>query len=212
MPKAVKHETDKGKWQSSFDDYAHGEGNGKSRTAIYKHFKRMQEMPEPEIVEEEIPVVETDDNWKSASWLDDSEEVDVKTKTIPEPLADMASGKIREMDMKAQGQVVRSMFVGLDRLITHWGRGVMSDNKWTIDRSPEDYDVLENATVQMLAYYDVRIPISPPMIWGVTVGSAYVPQITHVVKNRDPLRKRRNFLPRWLRRKPKKTLEVNENE
>tara|TARA_R110000851_G_scaffold130584_1_gene264240 strand:+ start:441 stop:1097 length:657 start_codon:yes stop_codon:yes gene_type:complete len=218
MTKAIQHETDKGKWQSSFDDYAHGEGNGKSRNAIYKHFNKIHKEPkeikESELIEEPeiIPVEETGQKWNSAKWMDDSIEEDVKTKTIPEPLADMASGKIREVDLKAQGQIVRSLFVGLDRLVTHWGRGTMSDDSWSIDRTPEDYDVLQNATVNMLTYYNVRIPISPPMIWGVTIGSAYVPQITHVMKNRDPFRKKRSFLPRWLRRKPKKIVgdELNE--
>jgi len=43
MSKVQKHPTDKGKFQSSFDDYGHGKGNGKSRNAIYKHAKKIKE-------------------------------------------------------------------------------------------------------------------------------------------------------------------------
>ena len=42
MSKVEKHPTDKGKYQSTFDNYGHGEGNGKSKTAIYKHFKTLE--------------------------------------------------------------------------------------------------------------------------------------------------------------------------
>ena len=41
MSKVEKHPTDKGKFQSTFDNYGHGKGNGKSRNAIYKHAKKI---------------------------------------------------------------------------------------------------------------------------------------------------------------------------
>jgi len=215
MVKAVKHEFDEGKWQSSFDDYGHGEGNGKSRNAIYKHFKKINSEPkeQPSIIKEpkEIPVEETETKWNSSDWMN-HEEKEVKSKTIPKPLSDMASGKMEEMDLKSQGKIVRTMFVGLDRLITHWGRGVMSDDSWSIERTSDDYDTLESATVNMLAYYNVRIPVSPPMVWGVTIGSAYLPPITHVVKNRDPSKKRRGIFSRIFRRKKKEKQENGDDE
>ena len=40
MGRAEKHPTDEGKYQSTFDDYGHGKGNGKSRASVYKHYKK----------------------------------------------------------------------------------------------------------------------------------------------------------------------------
>lgn len=200
MPvKAIPHPTDADKWMSNFDDYGHGEGNGKSRNAIYKHFKKINAEPQ---VEESKPEAEGD-GWINTEWLDD-DLGSVKTKTIPEPLSDMAEGKFMELNLKTQGHLVRTAFVGLDRLITHWGRGVMSNDEWEIERSPEDYDTLENSTLQLLAYYNVTIPVTPPMIWAMTVGSAYAPPISHVMKNRDPNRKKKGLFARLFKRKSKK--------
>ena len=201
--KAVKHETDEGKWQSNFDEYGHGEGTGKSRNSIYKHYIKM----------EKIFPDESQNQWVGSDWMNDEEgEGEVKAKTIPKPLSDMAAGKLNEFDFKAQGKIVRTAYIGLDRLITHWGRGVMSDDSWSIERSSEDLDTLEMATVNMLNYYNVRIPISPPMIWSVTIGSAYAPPISHVMKNRDPNRKRRSLIPRIFRRKKKVAKDEGEDK
>jgi len=206
MPvKAIPHPTDEGKWMSNFDDYGHGEGNGKSRNSIYKHFKKQQKSSENIEIEEK-----TSDSWIDTEWLE-TDSKSVKTKTIPEPLSDMVGGKFQEINLKAQGHVVRTAFIGLDRLITHWGRGVMSDDTWSIERTSADYDTLEDATIQMLAYYDVTIPVTPPMIWGITVSSAYAKPITHVMKNRDPNRKRKGIFSRIFKRKSKKK-ENDENE
>ena len=53
MSKVEAHPTDEGKYQSSFDTYGHGEGNGKSRAAVYKHHAKSIESEtiesEPEI-------------------------------------------------------------------------------------------------------------------------------------------------------------------
>lgn len=204
--KAIKHPTDEGKWMSNFDEYGHGEGNGKSRNAVYKHFRKLErESKKDETVKDES------DGWIDTEWMnDDSSEV--KPKSIPEPLSDMVDGKFSEVNMKAQGHVVRTAFVGLDRLITHWGRGVMSNDEWSIERSPEDYDTLEHSTLQMLAYYDVTIPITPPMIWGLTVSTAYAKPISHVLKNRDPNKKRKGLFSRLFRRKQKPKKESEDDE
>jgi hypothetical protein len=207
MPvKAIPHPTDEGKWMSNFDEYGHGEGNGKSRGAIYKHFRNLQK------VEAETNDEKSDD-FVSTDWLDTDSNKKVKSKTIPEPLSKMSDGKMKEINLKAQGHVIRAMFVGLDRLVTHWGRGVMSNPDWSIDRSSEDYDTLQDSTISMLEYYDIQIPVTPPMIWAVTVGSAYAPQISHVVKNRDKSRKRKGLIKRMFSRKPKEPiLEGDEDE
>lgn len=207
MPvKAIPHPSDEGKWMSNFDDYGHGEGEGKSRNAIYKHFKKINSEPVEEKSEE------SGDGWIKTDWMDDDSS-SVKSKTIPEPLGKMAEGNFQEINMKAQGHIVRTVFVGLDRLITHWGRGVMSDDSWSIERSPEDYDTLQDSTLQLMSYYDISIPITPPAMWAMTVGTAYVPQISHVIKNRDPSRKKKGFFSRIFRRKKKEeTKEGEKNE
>ena len=85
MPvKAIPHPTDPNKWMSNFDEYGHGEGNGKSRNAIYKHFKKINQ--ESESSESEIS-----DGWIKTEWMDDSTET-VKAKSIPEPLSEMVDG------------------------------------------------------------------------------------------------------------------------
>ena len=59
MSKVEPHPTDKGKFQSTFDDYGHGKGNGKSRNAIYKHAKKIEKITD--FVKPEIKV-ETSQN------------------------------------------------------------------------------------------------------------------------------------------------------
>ena len=209
MVKAVKHPTDEGKWMSNFDDYGPGEGEGKSRTAVYKHFRKLER--ESKKAKDQNFENKDGDGWINTERMND-ESSEVKPKSIPEPLSDMVEGKFSEVNLKAQGHVIRTAFVGLDRLITHWGRGVMSNDEWSIERTPEDYDTLENSTLQMLAYYNVTIPITPPMIWGLTVSTAYAKPIGHVLKNRDPNKKRKSLF-RFFRRKQKpKKKESDEDE
>tara|TARA_R110002012_G_scaffold298759_2_gene497390 strand:- start:103 stop:723 length:621 start_codon:yes stop_codon:yes gene_type:complete len=201
MPvKAIRHPTDSDKWMSNFDDYGHGEGNGKSRNSIYKHFRKLNAPKKIEVEE----VENGGDGFIKTDWMDDSSET-VKAKTIPEPLSEMVDGKFKEFNLKSQGHVIRTMFIGVDRLLTHWGRGVMSNPEWTIDRTDEDYDTLETSTLQLMEYYDVRIPVTPPMIWAVTIGSAYAKPVSHVMKNRDPNRKKKGLFSRLFKRKSKKT-------
>jgi len=90
MGRAEKHPTDEGKYQSTFDTYGHGEGQGKSRAAVYKHFKKnsetvTQKLSKNEKVEEDDYTktdlnekVEEDDYTKTdqfsdISWLSDEE-------------------------------------------------------------------------------------------------------------------------------------------
>ncbi len=226
MSKVEPHPTDKGKFQSTFDNYGHGKGNGKSRNAIYKHAKKVSKQAES------IPIVESDfvkkdenlnldsekitqnqTDWNSISWADD-DVGDVKPKSIPEPIAAMANGQAAQVSLAAQGQVIRFAFHGLDRLITHWGRGVMNNPDYTIERHPSDMDALEASTLQLMAHYGIQMPVSPLMVWGATVGSAYAPPIMHIRKNADPNRKKRGLFSRFnfLKRKKKKSNEVKEDE
>tara|TARA_Y100001973_G_C5207316_1_gene342516 strand:- start:2757 stop:3464 length:708 start_codon:yes stop_codon:yes gene_type:complete len=232
MSKVEPHPTDKGKFQSTFDDYGHGKGNGKSRNAIYKHAKKIEKItdfvkpeikiePETSQNQEKIEVEEQENQteYDSISWAD--EDIgDVKPKSIPEPIQAMAQGHAQEVSTAAMGQMIRFGFSGLDRLISHWGRGVMNDPNYNLERHPSDLDALESSTLQLMAHYGIQVPISPLMVWGATVGSAYVPPIMHIQKNADPNRKRRTgFLKKLnpFKRKKKKepqapNQEVEQNE
>ena len=61
MSRIEDHPSDEGKYQSTFDSYGHGEGNGKSKTAIYKHYKTFKKK------EEEKEEVIVDDSTLSAT-------------------------------------------------------------------------------------------------------------------------------------------------
>ena len=150
QPKAVKHPTDEGKWMSSFDDYGHGPGNGKSRNAIYKRFNKINKSEKVEKVEqnkqarstpieisqnrEKVEVQESDEeisqnrpSWGRIEWDEDdlSQNEEIKPRTIPKPISEMAQGRNAAFDRASQAQMVRLGFRSLDRLLTHYGRGVM---------------------------------------------------------------------------------------
>lgn len=226
MPLAEKHPHDENKYQSTFNDYGHGPGNGKSRNAVYKHHKKwIQTESESDFVQseskpqtEEADFVQSDSvnidkdstpepdfvqdkssEWGSISWADD-EGTEPQPRTIPKPLADVAKGKMKKVSTEATGQMVRFGYVGLDRMLTHWGRGVMSNPAWAVERSPQDYDALESSTVALLAHYGIEVPLSPLMVWGATVGAAYGPPVMYVRKNADPNRIKGRFLRRLFGR------------
>ena len=235
MSKVAKHLTDEGKYQSTFDTYGHGLGNGKSRNAIYKHAKKLKSQPvdfvktppssQPENTQnqdssDEIPIWDSEENtqnqdfseWGSVDW-DSSSEREIIPNSIPAPIAGLAGGA-GQLDMQATGQMIRLGFLGLDRMLTHWGRGVMGSKDWTLTRSSADYDALEVSTVNLMQHYGINVPVSPLVVWGATVGSAYVPPVLHIRKNADPSRKRRSILGRlWpFKRKKKEDAEESVGE
>ena len=259
--KAIKHSHDPDKWMSSFDSYGHGKGNGKSRNAIYKRFKKVH----PDFVKEHPSQKEETESlknksdfndksttlsqarsasflknaennlktteregfeegselqpdsvksegestdWGEIEWNEPDEGVEVKTSTIPKPLSDMAQQQKAAFSEQSQAQMIRVGFRALDRALTHYGRGVMSKPQWSIDRSEADYDALEGSTSAVLEHYGVQVPISPLMVWGATLGSAYAPPLNHIRKNADPNRKKgrifsglKRLIPKRFRRK-----------
>jgi len=233
MALAEKHPTDDTKYQSTFDSYGHGEGNGKSRNAVYKYAKRQGvkadtkkgsqtngEKAEKDDFPEQAPsiTIENEENeaesdfvqdessdytkWGSISWSDDSEpEGEVRASTIPKPIGDLAKGKQPKVALEATAQFVRYGYMALDRMLTHYGRGVMDDPEYSLDRTPSDYDALEAATVAAMQHYGIELPISPLLVLGATVGVAYVPPVIHIRRNADPNRKP-GLLKRVWRRVP----------
>jgi len=247
QPKAIPHPHDEGKWMSSFDTYGHGPGNGKSRNAIYKRFKKVNEPDfvkktqkkqarSPTVsesssfnenndfteqarsstildnVEENLstPTEPTPENepdsvkWGSIEWDEPEVDAEVKTSTIPKPLSEMAQGQRMAFNQESQAQMIRVGFRALDRALTHYGRGVMNSKDWSVERSESDYDALEGATSAVLEHYGVQVPVSPLMVLGVTLTTAYAPPLNHIRKNADPNRKRGRFLKAFKRLIPKR--------
>lgn len=224
MSKVVqKHPTDEGKFQSAFDNYGHGEGNGKSRQAVYKYARKLKQLENDKVPSEEDSqtgilsdspdnisstsseeTIEDDENeWISISWAEDDGSSEVKPNTIPDPLHKLGKGskgaqQINKARKAMQSHFVRWGFISLDRLVTWWGRGVMSKPKWELSRTEKDYDLLQSTTDDLLESYNIQIPASPWMVWGAVVSSAYVPPITHIHRNRDKTRKRTKLLPSFF--------------
>ena len=247
--KAISSRANPQKWGCSQCDYGHDVG--KSRNAVYKHFKAHHqttiENPQDHAKSEEFStgsqysVSETDNlhkieenaenddfvkndpissdenssnstesGWGEIDWNEtDSGEVP-KSRTIPNAVKMAGQG----FDPRTQGHLVRMGFKALDRALSHYGRGVMSDPEYSIERSEGDYDALEQSTVDMMVHYGVSVPVNPLMLWSVTVGSAYAPPLMHIRKNADPNRPKKGLLRglfgRFRRRRGRTTTYTNE--
>lgn len=211
------HTHDEGKFQHAFSDYGHGEGNGKSRSAVFKFHKKwnvdfvqpeenLTHASEPAHADANAPTHEADDSVQDLSeesepvadsvqfgriaWADD-DEVEPKPRTIPKPLSDVAQGRKSRVTREATRSMLRYGYVALDRLVSHYGQGVMNRPDYTIERSHHDYDALQDSTMAVLDHYGIDVPMSPLMVWGATVGAAYGPPVAHIRRNADPNRVRR---------------------
>ena len=198
MAKVEKHPTEEDKYQCPLCSYGHEKA--KSRQAVYKHHKTAHSEPVDEVIEEitdyfDLPDSELkeddtfDDEWSSISWMKPDEVDEVTPHTIPDPIKKMAGSDGQHL-LQAHRTMSRSMirwsFLGLDRLITWWGRGVTNDPNYKLQRSNQDYDVLQNSTITMLDAYGIQIPSSPILVWTTIVGSAYVPPIMAIQAKADP--------------------------
>mgnify|MGYP003150182099 CR=1 FL=1 len=215
------HPTDEGKFQHAFSEYGHGPGNGKSRSAVFKHHKKLNTdsvqtpareggpahadanaptheagdsvQTDDEIVSEEPDSVQdVSETLGRISWADDSE-VEPKPRTIPKPLSDVARGRQSIVTREATASMLRYSYVALDRLVSHWGQGVMNRPNYNIERSEADYDALQDSTVAVLDHYGVEVPMSPLMVWGATIGAAYGPPVAHIRRHADPNRVKGNW-------------------
>ena len=211
MSKVEPHKTDKGKFQSTFDDYGHGKGNGKSKTAIYQHFKTLPETPEPTDDESQNDITP---EWENLDWLtpDDEEEV---PSSLPKAVQGMVGGSEYGPAQRAtQRQIVIWSYMGIDRLFSHWGKGVTQDKSWEITRSSSDYAIMEHATTNMMDAYGLRVSMSPTLVWGTVMAGAYGTPAVDGVKKADPLRKRGilNRFKRLFRRRKKFVPPIKEVE
>lgn len=247
--KAIPSRANPQKWGCSQCDYGHDVG--KSRNAVYKHFKsnhqptivnaqdhakteqfstasqysdsetenlhKIEENTENNdfvkndpISSDDNPSNSTETDWGEIDWNDSDSGEPPKTRTIPNAVKMAGQG----FDPRTQGHLVRMGFKALDRALSHYGRGVMSDPDYSIERSDGDYDALEQSTVDMMVHYGVSVPVNPLMLWSVTVGSAYAPPLMHIRKNADPNRPKKGLLRglfgRFRRRRGKTTTYTNE--
>lgn len=225
MSQVMKHPTDEGKYQSTLDSYGHGKGNGKSRAAVYKHNKKISkpgsEVVEPSVEKEDFvkteePTSQNPTEFDDVSWLD--EEPDSVKSTIPRAIRGIATGEQMTAAQRAtQGQLVRWGYMGLDRGITHWGRGVTGNEDYVLERSMGDYDALEGATMHWMDSRGIGINLSPGIVLTTVIGAAYVPPVTNIVRNADPNRRGlflysvRRFLGsplRWFRNRRNRRVQV----
>jgi|2_EtaG_2_1085320.scaffolds.fasta_scaffold01663_3 hypothetical protein len=228
------HPKDKGKYQSTFDTYGHGKGNGKSRSMIYKHAKKNQvpkemsknvnsgtkpqyndsDYTKSDVLEKDADFVQNDDSkpdssWDDIEWLDDNES-DLPAPTIPKPIRKLSGGEIGGMtaaQKATQGQLIKWGFMGLDRAITHWGRGVTQKPEWEIVRHPEDYDAMEGATTNLLDSYGVSMELNAELVWATVMTAAYAPPVAEIARHSQPARRQRlwNKITRpsqWFKRTP----------
>lgn len=242
MGLAEKHPTDEGKYQATYSKYGHGKGNGKSRSMIYKEAKKLgisqkEKKKENDFVQKdtvketpkEIP--EEPEYTKSSSfedvvWLDEDE--DLPPPTIAAPIRKLAGGEEGELSAvhrATQAQLVRWGYMGLDRGLTHWGRGVTGKEDWEINRHPSDYDALEASTMHVLDANGISINLSPTAVWGVVVSAAYGPPVSYIARNARVTPGRRIFgrigdilmtpyrlLTRRRREAPSRIVDIDESE
>ena len=222
MAKYEKHETDEKKYQCPECDYGRGEGKGKSRQAVSKHFDTHTDHPliEP-IIEKPSPIeIEGHDDSKP-DWLSfdmSEEEGEVNTVSIS-PLASSfikgmnkdteAPTTIKEMKdyYDNQGKMLSWVFTGLvDPLISWYGRAITTNPNYKIKRSREDVELLSQSSSQWLEYRQITLPVTPDIIMAATVGSMYAPVFYQLHKKRDP--NRPSLFKRWrMKRALKKALK-----
>ena len=209
MSRAEKHPTDEGKYQSTFDSYGHGEGNGKSRAAVYKHFKKIDSQKLTKSEEpEESDYTKTDlkeepeesdytktDPFSDISWLSD-DELDEIMPTIPKPIRALAAGDVAGMSAAqraTQTQLINWGFMGIDRGLTHWGRGVTGHEEWSVSRHPQDYEAMTGATQHLMDENGISINLNPTLVWATVMSAAYVPPVTYVARNSDKMKRKMFF-------------------
>jgi len=223
MAKYEKHSTDEGKYQSTFDSYGHGEGNGKSRQAVSAHYNKHHSESKPEKKEQkEEELTDFSSDWEPSKKEEEVESVWQNfTTQIPEgqdqvesipPLAKTIlksarehgkpkSGKQLKDFYKGQAKMLRYLFGGIiDPLVSWWGRGVTMNPQFNVERTTEEWELFENVSSDWLEYRQITIPVTPDLMMAGTLGFMYVPQFSRIIKNRDP--NRRLFsIKGWLARR-----------
>ena len=154
------------------------------------------------------------------------EEGTPEVASIPTPVKGMLRGlqgamntnewSVDEMKhfFKHQAKMVRFLFSGVvDPLVGYWGKGVTGDSTWSIERTPEEWEMTEEITAQWMEYRGVTVPLNPDILMVGCVGALYVPPIMKARKNADPNRPKWSpfgWLSKWrARRSIRKALAEN---
>jgi len=233
MARYEKHETDEGKYQSTFDGYGHGEGNGKSRQSINRHFKKNESFLESvvESVTESVDDTSTESDtvhkWRT---VNDESPGDSKLSSLPSPARSMLktfstpdkkrSKAEKEVFQKKQSKMIRYFFSGvIDPLTSAYCRGVMGERGqgWNLERTAEDWELFESVTESWIEYHEFNIPMNPDLLMLGCLGSYYAPPIYHAHKNPRPDRvgvfgKIKGRFIRWRAKRKMKKLGVEELE
>ena len=101
----------------------------------------------------------------------------------------------------------------IDPLISWYGKGVTLNPDFSIERSKDDWVLLESVGEQWFAYRGISFPVNPDMLMIGTLGALYIPQAVKIRKERDPSRPRFNpfaSLRRWRERRAiRKAIKMN---
>ena len=207
--------------------------DGKSRQAVTNHFKKNHEESEPEIktepeIQSDVPIEPEPVTIETPDWLDVDfgEGGDPVIGSIPLP----AKGFIKSLSAnpepaaqtpqamrewyKQQAVLLRYFLAGVvDPLIEWYGRGVTLDPTFSIDRSKDDWALLESVGEQWFAYRGISFPVNPDMLMVGTLGVLYFPQVNKIRKERDPSITRFNPLVKFRqwreRRAIRKAIKLN---
>ena len=92
-----------------------------------------------------------------------------------------------------QTQLINWGFMGIDRGLTHWGRGVTGHEEWGVTRHPTDYEAMTGATQHLMDENGISINLNPTLVWATVMSAAYVPPVTYVARNSDKTRRKMFF-------------------
>ena len=154
--------------------------------------------PEPIIEMEEVdaPTLE----WLNVEEIETEEigqpsVVKSATKTFLRSLrsdtqAQRDNRKLTKTELKAQRQVHKRV-IGygwrtIDRLMTWFGRRVTQDEEFDAGHSTDEYNLLENATLDSFDYHGINptLFMSPDVVLGVTVVALYQEPTRQIIRAR----------------------------
>jgi len=207
-PRAI--ENDDGSWSSNVPDF---EYTAKTRASVYRKVKEFLEKDDTsqiEEIEDGSPsieqVIEMEEvDVPTLEWLnvEDIETEDVgqpsivktATKSFLHSLrsdtqAQRDNRKLTKTELRAQRQVHKRV-IGygwrtIDRLMTWFGRRVTQEEEFDAAHSTDEYNLLENATLDSFDYHGINptLFMSPDVVLGVTVVALYQEPTRQIIKAR----------------------------
>lgn len=219
-----------GKYECPDCDYGHD--GGRSRQAVTKHWntthgedKKIEEIGSDPLLEGPKPEkVEETPEWLKFSEATHGGEEDESATVSVSPLAStLLRGMVSDEDppsspkamkeyYEQQGKMMRWIFSGfVDPVFSWYGRGVTADDSFSIERTPSDWTLFEDAASNWCEYRGVSVPVTPDLVMLGTVASFYAPVVTKIHRQRDPSRP--SLWRRWkARRAVRKALKSKKEE